>query len=385
MHAHRCPTGANIHPLQVRLFLAAACAGLVLTALPAAAQEAPRRGRGRGLNPLKMVRPKAPRIELSERAWDFGEKWSGQKAETTVTLRNTGEGPLRIKEIRRDCSCMVARLDRKVLPPGESEVLHLSYNTRKPKEYPDQKVRIFSNDPKTPVAVVHVRGHIRKVFNINIAHSIEFGVLGREQQAVDSFEIECLYEHPVKLKLAPAQFEHVAVKLETLEPGRRYRFVARTKPPLPYGVLRTTAKIETGLPFLPELPIRITGFVQPPVAVEPAVIEVPSVIHRRSVRTIRLTSRRPKPIQIVKISASLPEIHTELLRPDESAQVAAGAGLEVFRIRVSLPSAEKLPAKGATITIATDDKEFSEIVVPVRRKEVHLRRPRGKSGEGGKP
>ncbi len=356
-----------------RLLVAAAGAGLVLLTLPATAQESPRR-RG-GLHPPKPENTKAPHIELSATDWDFGQKWSGQKAETTVTLRNTGAGPLRIAEVRRDCSCMVARLDKQVLAPGQSEVIHLSYNTRKPREYPDQKVRIFSNDPDTPVAVIRVRGHIRKVFNINIARSLEFGVIGRAQAVENSFEIECLYERPVPLKLVPAHFEHVDVKLETLEPGRRYRFTARTKPPLPDGVLHVTAKIETGLAFLPELPIRISGFVQPPVAAEPAAIEIPSVIRRRSLRIVRITSRRPRPIHITRITASIPEIRTELLRPDQGGPQPAAPGLQVFHVRVTIPPAEKLPPNGATITIETDDREYHEIVVPVRRKEVKSRRP----------
>ncbi len=302
-----------------------------------------------------------PQIELSTTHWDFGEKWTGQKAETKLRISNVGDRPLRIKNISTDCACMVAELGTRVLAPGQSAEALVSYRTLKPRQRPRQQVRIYTNDPDDPVVTVLVTGHVRKVFNINIGHALAFGVLGRQQQAEDSVEIKVLYDRPVRLELQPAASDDVACRLEVIEPGRRYRFVARTKPPLAYGPLRLTTVLKTDLDFLPELKIRVTGYVQPPVEILPRQVSVPASSRRRAVRVLRLTSRR-KGLEITRIETSRPDVEARLLGEGGSRQAG---GVKSLLVRVELPPADKLRGQPASITIHTNDPDFATIVVPI--------------------
>jgi hypothetical protein len=306
-----------------------------------------------------------PSIKLSADSWDFGERWSGQPASTVITVSNIGDAPLEIRKVGRDCACLVAKLDDTVLAPGKSVSVELSYNTKKPKPEAEQKVWFETNDPKTPTATVNVTGRVHKVFNINIAHELMFGLMARKELAERSVEIVSKYDKPIRLKLEPLESDRVAVRMETLEEGKRFKVTATTKPPLPYGQLIATARIRTGLAFLPELPIRISGFVQPAITVEPEKIVIPGFIDRRTLRILRVSSRREKPIKITDISTSDECVAAELL-PESSENSGRRVAGQILKVKVSLPPASELPEKGVEITIKTDDPEFKELVVPVR-------------------
>lgn len=310
----------------------------------------------------------SPKIELSATEWDFGERWSGEPAATVLTVRNVGDAPLDIRKVGRDCACLVAKIDKLLLKPSESVDVEITYNTKKPKPEAAQKVWFETNDPTTPTATFSVTGRVRQVFNINIAHELTFGLLARTEAAERSVEIESYYDKPVRLKLEPFASDHFAVRMETLEEGKRFKVTATTKPPQPYGQNNVTAQISTGLEFLPEIPIRISSFVQPPVAVEPGEIIVPTLMARRTLRILRVTSRRDKPITITDVTSSDESVQAELLpeSPGQSHQSSTGQEL---KIRVSLPPASELPEGGVTITISTDDPEFKELIVPVRPKQ----------------
>lgn len=307
-----------------------------------------------------------PRIELSATEWDFGDKWSAEPAVTILTVSNTGDAPLQITDVGRDCSCVIAKMDKRVLEPGESVDVEVMYGTRKPKPRPRQKIWFNSNDPDTPVATFTITGHVKQVFNINVSHQIAFGVLGRADTAEKTVEITSSYDKPLKLELAPIDSKHVVARLEPLEEGRRYKLIVTARPPLPYGIINVKAKVLTGLEFLPELPIRISGFVQPPVAVEPAEIIIPARAKRRMLRVLRVTNRRETPVSVVGVVSSHAGIKAELA-PDATDGTRRSSGFQVIRIRVSLPPASEIQSDAA-ITIKTDDPEVKEIVVPVRLK-----------------
>ena len=73
----------------------------------------------------------APKLEVSTSVWDFGQKWAGEKAETTITLRNVGDAPLRIEKVKTSCGCTAASMKKKLLEPGESEEVKITYSTKK--------------------------------------------------------------------------------------------------------------------------------------------------------------------------------------------------------------------------------------------------------------
>ena len=313
-----------------------------------------------------------PKLEVSTTVWDFGEKWSGEPAETTLTLRNSGDAPLHIDRLKTSCGCTAARIDNKVLQPGRAEDVKVSYNTKKLKENVTQTIHVYSDDPDSPDTTVTVRGRVRPLVRIGKTQSLDFGSLGRDDAITKSVEVECNYTQPLELKLQPEQPDYFDVELTEVERGKTYRLTVTTKPPLRDGRLNTNLKLETGLSWMPTVPLRVSGFVQQPVIVTPAILYTTTQAtpaHRR----LRLLSRREHPVRVLKVVPSHPAIAAEVMsgEPDRSP---ANDGADATLIDVTLPSGAELPAEGATLTIMTDDEEFGELVVPVRFRSQMARR-----------
>jgi len=260
----------------------------------------------------------------------------------------------------------VADVKNKLLQPGESEQIVITYNTRSRREKVSQNVRVHSNDPTSPVTTITITGQVKQLVEASTPRGLDLGQLRRDDAITKSIELTCTYREPLKLRLKELRSEHFDVQLEEIEGGKRYKLSATTKPPLPDGTVRADVQLLTGLELVPEIPVRVWGSVQAPVAVTPKVLYVFGQRQESVKRMLRVTTRRQKPVRITGVTASEPAIKAEILptgAPGSNASKQAG----VTTIRVTLPPADEFPAGGATITITTDDEEYPELVVPVRK------------------
>ncbi len=310
-----------------------------------------------------------PRLEVSTNVWDFGEKWAGEKAETVITLTNVGDAPLKIDKVKSSCGCTVAKVTKKLLQPGESEGVKVTYSTKKRTAKVTQKIRVHTNDPANPVTVIEVKGRVRQLVELSDARGLNFGAIGRDDVVTKSIEIECAYSEPLVLALGALQSDKFDVQLEEVEAGKLYRLTATTTPPLRDGPFRVNAKLLTGTELIPEVTVSIRGKVQAPVAVSPPSLFVSGKMQRSSQRTLRVTSRRKVPLQVTGVTVSDPAISVEIL-PTSAAPARVLPASNVTTIRVKLPPVDEIPADGATITITTDDEQYGEFVVPVRKRAV---------------
>jgi hypothetical protein len=327
----------------------------------------------------------APKLALSSTEWDFGTKWSGEKAETTLTLTNVGNAVLKVASVKGSCGCTVPKLKKSTIEPGESVELTISYNTKKRTTNVKQTIRVTSNDPDNPVQTVSVTGKVKQMLVMKPTSSVRFRDLTHDSKKQQIIDIECNYTEPINLKLKDEPSEFFEKRLETVEEGRHYKLIVDTKPPLRDGSMTANAKLETGVDLMPEAAVRIIGIVQPRLSLAPARVNLPAQSKEPTERTLRLTYRGEKPPTITSVSCDFPGIKVEAV-PSSSDQRQAPRRLPpgiVFR--VSLPPSSELPEGGATITVNTDDPEYSEFKVPVVVMDYRAaRRSLGSTGTSGR-
>jgi len=99
----------------------------------------------------------SPKLLVQPSELDLGQAGPGQFVTGTVTLKNVGQGTLQIDQVRASCACSSLHLDEKTLSPGQEVLLTVTAEVRKESQHVAFSVRIFSNDPETPEAVVLVR------------------------------------------------------------------------------------------------------------------------------------------------------------------------------------------------------------------------------------
>jgi hypothetical protein len=100
-----------------------------------------------------------PRIEVTPSALDFGGLSRGETGVQSVTISSIGEASLELGQFELSAPgafTIVSAPEYALLEPGESAVLDVSYTPANTQD--SGEVHIFSNDPSTPEAIVHLSG-----------------------------------------------------------------------------------------------------------------------------------------------------------------------------------------------------------------------------------
>lgn len=112
---------------------------------------------------LTGCQPNGPKIEITPAEKDLG-KVPQKVLETTYTIRNSGNSPLKISKVYTSCDCTKASVDRSEIQAGETTILHVRMDPALLDLYGNIRRDIFidTNDPKTPQAKAVFRVNIEK-------------------------------------------------------------------------------------------------------------------------------------------------------------------------------------------------------------------------------
>jgi hypothetical protein len=91
----------------------------------------------------------APKIAFDKVVHDFGEVGAGKKYTGEFKFTNTGDGLLKITEVKKCCG-VVTRLAKKEYAPGQSGVLQVDYSSARSASTMRRKLYVSSNDKQNP-------------------------------------------------------------------------------------------------------------------------------------------------------------------------------------------------------------------------------------------
>ncbi len=135
----------------------------------------------------------APRIVFNENEHDFGELEQGKNGEHFFTFKNAGDEPLKINKIKTSCGCTASSTEKKLFEPGEKGEVKVVYKTKNRSGSFTQKVRLFTNDPDIPEAILNIRGVVKlgpaPVLAVKKPH-VELGVFHMKNRASFTLAIE---------------------------------------------------------------------------------------------------------------------------------------------------------------------------------------------------
>lgn len=110
------------------------------------------------------VQAGAPAIALETSLLELGDMPNGEVAERQVAVTNTGSAPLIVDTVTTTCGCTTAALTPMTIPPGESGVLTIAFDSGA--HGPElrgaimRRVILMTNDPAQPEAVVDLTATI---------------------------------------------------------------------------------------------------------------------------------------------------------------------------------------------------------------------------------
>ena len=115
---------------------------------------------------LAGCKSQAPQIDLELQSFEFGDVVNGTIVGKDITITNRGSTPLIIDEVSTSCGCTTAAIDPTSVPPGESAVLHIEFDSgaHGPELTGELMRQVFmrTNDPKNPEVMVTFTANVTK-------------------------------------------------------------------------------------------------------------------------------------------------------------------------------------------------------------------------------
>lgn len=114
---------------------------------------------------------KIPEIAITPSSYDFGRVKYGEVAAYVFEIKNIGTAPLEISEITTSCSCTQAFLENRVIAPGGSENMKVTFNPAVHKDDTDlgkvkRTVYLKTNDPRNPEPFISISADVYKETNL---------------------------------------------------------------------------------------------------------------------------------------------------------------------------------------------------------------------------
>ena len=95
--------------------------------------------------------------------WDFGQVNAGQIMKHEFPLKNEGKFlPLTIKDVNTSCGCTVSDVKKKVLKPGESTVIAVSFNSTGYNGPVEQFIYVHTDNTENPVLKFSIKASVVK-------------------------------------------------------------------------------------------------------------------------------------------------------------------------------------------------------------------------------
>lgn len=297
-----------------------------------------------------------PQLEISSTVMDFGEVWQCEPAIGAITLKNVGDAPLRIINVKTSCGCATPSRPKCPLLPGESDVLTITYDTVKRRGPARQRVTLTTNDPSQPRVEITVRGNVKPLYEATPSDMLIFARINRDEHKSQTIKLKNKYEGPLKLKLKDGQdFGPFEITFKEIRPGQEFELAAKTNPPMPDGVSRIGVLLETGLPNTNDLYIPVQVNVQPDVVCRPCRLRANQLaIVPMKLNDVRLIYRADKPVKIIDVYASHEGFEIEVMPPTPERGNRAWFQQ---RIHVTAPPGDLLPPEGAVLEILTDSRD----------------------------
>ncbi len=102
----------------------------------------------------------APKLEVKDKVFNFGNLTQGEKAEHVFVLSNTGKSDLLIRKTKASCGCTAISPASRIIKPGESTELKVIFNSRSKRGRQNKSITIITNAPTTSTVGLRVMGNV---------------------------------------------------------------------------------------------------------------------------------------------------------------------------------------------------------------------------------
>jgi hypothetical protein len=314
---------------------------------------------------LRKPAEERPRVVFAEVEHDFGTVEQGTRVSHAFALRNDAQVPLSIARVDLSQPAMKSRFQRVVAPGDEGRIV-VEWDTTRVRGELAANAVVHLDDPEQPTVTLSLKGNSVASIEIEPAPVTFFSVY-RDEAAEQRVTIINREERPLAITGIETEGTHFAAKLETIEAGKRYDVVVTVPRGQPAGRYREALTVVTDNVKRSRLAVGVNVFVKDDLYATPEVVQFDDV----SLAQLRQPQLADGLKQTVTLRKRDGEFRITGMSTDVKgvtlAATPSGEASASFQLVVGLSGGIVRPGSlDGVIRVATDDKFFPEVVIPVR-------------------
>jgi len=205
------------------------------------------------------TRRQPPKLVFRETTHDLGHVDAGRQLTAAFPFRNTGGLDLSIDNVRAACNCTAAVPDTRVIPPGSTGAIDVTFDTTGEHGHAARTITVYSNDPLQPVTTLTLNADVDAALAAEPAE-LYVGHLRRGAAAWDTVrlvgpEVRALGAIETPGSVLEASLDGA--------PGKPPAVRVAIKPRAPLGRFKESVLVHTQNSRQPPLAIPVVGFVDP--------------------------------------------------------------------------------------------------------------------------
>ncbi|HPO17234.1 MAG TPA: DUF1573 domain-containing protein, partial [Candidatus Hydrogenedentes bacterium] len=316
---------------------------------PPAAQPAPA--------PVEPTGP-APKVTSPEPVFEFGDVDADQKVEHDFIIKNEGDAPLDIKNVKTSCGCTVAQPEKKNLAPGEETKIKTTLTLKGRQGAVSKTVTVESNDPRAPMYKLELKGNAVAAITIE-PRTVNFGPVSDNEPHTQTVSIKA-NKPDIKFKIESVDTsaaQQVKAELKTIEEGKAYEIAISLAGDLPVGNMNGRITLKTDDPQRPTLQVNVFAQIVGDLNISPQEINLrfSEDASKKSTQFLRVSAGRVKEFTITEVVAPIPSMKAELQPRNPND----------YLIKLTdMPQTDEL--NGKELIIKTNIASNSEIKVPFK-------------------
>lgn len=309
------------------------------------------------MGPFLSVALAAPIIMSPDPVFDFGDRDNDGEVSHAFVVKNAGDEPLEISDVKTSCGCTVAELETRTLAPGEETKINATFNLKGKQGVQSKKITILSNDPAQASYHLEMKGNaistiimeptIINLGRIEDSASHRGSVVIRSAKEGHTFTIE---------KITVDDAVPFTTELETVAPGKEYKLTAITNANMMPGSVNGRVTIMTDDPDRRLLSLNVFGHVVGALQIRPDVVRIqensaPNA--RPASQYLQVLPGRTKEFELLEIIAPVEGMEAELIQRKEND----------YHIKLTQMPVDK-SLEGKELIVRTNIPEMPEIRIP---------------------
>lgn len=255
-----------------------------------------------------------PKINIANAVYGFGEVLEGEQVKHDFVINNQGGASLKISNIVSDCGCTTTDFKAQTLKPGESAAVSATFDTTGFKGSKRKRIRIYTNDPKNPVASLIFEGRVFRDVEIDPPR-IYFGKIKRGHAPEKTIKLIVEAKEKVKIIEIQSRSEFVTVDpVSTAEEDQSY--VVKLSDKIPFGIFRSHLTVRTTSSKSPIINVPVFARVQGDLVTEPQDISFglqAGPLEKDPQRTFILRNEGPHQLNVLSLKSANPNITAKII------------------------------------------------------------------------